>query len=357
MRVVDHYTRSLPDGRILCDVCPRVCKIGPGQRGLCYVRQNVDGHIVLTTDGLSSGFCVDPIEKKPLFHFLPGSSVLSFGTAGCNLACAFCQNHEISKSREVDTSAQRASPEAIARAAAELGCASVAFTYNDPVIFYEYAIDVAEACRARGVKTVAVTAGSIKPGPRAEFFRAVDAADVDLKAFTDRFYWRRTASNLAPVLDTLKYLRRETDVWLEITTLLIPGENDSESEIDALTRWVVQELGDETPLHFSAFHPDYRMLDLPPTPKATLLRARAQGLANGLRHVYVGNVRDAEGEATTCVGCGAPLIGRDGYRLTHYALDAKGACRKCGRYLAGQFAATPGTWGARRLPVDIEAWA
>ena len=228
-----------PDGRILCDVCPRVCKIGPGQRGLCYVRQNVDGHMVLTTDGLSSGFCVDPIEKKPLNHFLPGSSVLSFGTAGCNLACAFCQNHEISKSREVDTSAQRARRRRSPARRSELGCASVAFTYNDPVIFYEYAIDVAEACRARGIKTVAVTAGSIKPGPRAEFFRAIDAANVDLKAFTDRFYWRRTASNLAPVLDTLKYLRRETDVWLEITTLLIPGENDSESEIDALTRWVV----------------------------------------------------------------------------------------------------------------------
>jgi pyruvate formate lyase activating enzyme len=337
-------------------VCPNNCLLAPGDRSHCRNKVNYDGTLYTLVYANPCTFHVDPVEKKPLFHFLPGSSVLSFGTAGCNLACAFCQNHEISKSREVETSAQRASPEAIARAASELGCASVAFTYNDPVIFYEYAIDVAEACRARGIKTVAVTAGSIKPGPRAEFFHAIDAANVDLKAFTDGFYWRRTASNLAPVLDTLKYLRRETDVWLEITTLLIPGENDSESEIDALTRWVVRELGDETPLHFSAFHPDYRMLDLPPTPKATLLRAREQGRANGLRHVYVGNVRDAEGEATDCVGCGAPLIRRDGYRLTHYALDANGACRSCGRYLAGQFAAAPGTWGARRLPDDIEAW-
>ena len=227
MRVVDHYTRPLADGRILCEVCPRACKIGLGQRGLCYVRQNVDGHMVLTTDGLSSGFCVDPIEKKPLFHFLPGSSVLSFGTAGCNLACAFCQNHEISKSREIETSAERAGTEAIARAASGLGCASVAFTYNDPVIFYEYAIAAAAACHARGVKTVAVTAGYMRPGPRAEFYAAVDAANVDLKSFSDDFYHRLAAARLEPVLDTLKYIRRETNVWLEITTLLIPGENDA----------------------------------------------------------------------------------------------------------------------------------
>jgi pyruvate formate lyase activating enzyme len=357
VRVVDHFSRPLADGRILCEVCPRACKLGAGQRGLCYVRRNLDGHMVLTTDGLSSGFCVDPIEKKPLYHFLPGSSVLSFGTAGCNLACAFCQNHEISKSREVATSAQKAPPEAIARAAAELGCASVAFTYNDPAIFYEYAIDVAAACHARGVKTVAVTAGYMCPGPRAEFFRSIDAANVDLKAFSDDFYHRLCAARLEPALDTLKHLRRETDAWLEITTLLIPGENDSAEEIDALTRWVAGELGSETPLHFSAFHPDYRLLDHPPTPKATLVRARAQALANGLKHVYVGNVRDSAGETTYCASCGAALIGRDGYELTAYWLDASGACRRCGAPLAGRFAPAPGHWGARRRPIDIEAWA
>lgn len=357
MRIVDHFSRPLPDGRILCEVCPRACKLGAGQRGLCYVRQNVDGHMVLTTDGLSSGFCVDPIEKKPLHHFLPGSSVLSFGTAGCNLACAFCQNHEISKSREVDTSAHRASPETIARAATELGCASVAFTYNDPVIFYEYAMDVAAACHARGVKTVAVTAGYMSPGPRKEFFRGIDAANVDLKGFSEDFYRRLTASRLEPVLDTLRYLRRETDVWLEITTLLIPGENDSPEEIDAMTRWIASELGSETPLHFSAFHPDYRMLGHARTPHATLRRAREQARANGLKHVYVGNVRDPEGETTYCAGCGAPLIGRDAYELTAYELDAEGACRRCGEKLAGRFAAGPGHWGRRRLPVAIEAFA
>ena len=357
MRFVDHFSRPLPDGRIVCEICPRACKIGVGQRGLCYVRQNVDGRMVLTTDGLSSGFCVDPIEKKPLYHFFPGSSVLSFGTAGCNLACAFCQNHEISKSREVETSAQKAAPAAIARAAVELGCASVAFTYNDPVIFYEYAMDVAAACHERGVKTVAVTAGYVSAEPRAEFFRCIDAANVDLKGFSEDFYHRLTAAHLAPVLDTLVYLKRETDVWLEITTLVIPEENDSVAEIDALTRWIATELGPDVPLHFSGFFPDYRLLDHPPTPKATLVGARAQAEANGVKHVYVGNVRDREGETTFCAGCGAPLIRREGYAIAAYALDAAGACRRCGTKLAGRFAPAPGAWGNRRLPVDIQAWA
>jgi pyruvate formate lyase activating enzyme len=357
LRIVDHFSRPLPDGRILCEVCPRACKIGLGQRGLCYVRQNVDGHMVLTTDGLSSGFCVDPIEKKPLYHFYPGSSVLSFGTAGCNLACAFCQNHEISKSREVGASAQKATPETIARAAVELGCASVAFTYNDPVIFFEYAADVAAACHERWVKTVAVTAGYMCAEPRAEFFRCIDAANVDLKGFTEDFYRRHTASHLAPVLDTLRYLKRETDVWLEITTLLIPGENDSIAEIDAMTRWIARELGPDVPLHFSAFHPDYRMTDHPPTPKATLDRARAQAIANDLHHVYIGNCRDPHRQTTFCDLCGAALIARDNYDMTAYALDASGACLECRRPLAGRFAAEPGHWGRRRKPVDIAAFA
>ncbi len=357
MRIVDHFSSPLPDGRILCEVCPRACKIGVGQRGLCYVRQNVDGHMVLTTDGLSSGFCIDPVEKKPLNHFYPGSSVLSFGTAGCNLACAFCQNHEISKSREVETSAQKATPEAIARAATELGCASVAFTYNDPVIFFEYAMDVAAACHERGVKAVAVTAGYMCPEPRAEFYRSIDAANVDLKGFTEEFYRRHTASHLEPVLDTLRYLKRETNVWLEITTLLIPGENDAPEEIDAMTKWIAAELGTEVPLHFTAFHPDYRMLDHPPTPKETLMRARGQAIANGLKHVYTGNRRGPEGETTFCAGCGAALIGRDAYELTAYEVGAAGACPQCARPLAGRFAETRGHWGRRRRAVAIEAYA
>ena len=357
MKFFDHHTQLLPDGRLLCEVCPRACKLASGQRGLCFVRQNAGGRMALTTYGLSSGFCVDPIEKKPLNHFLPGTSVLSFGTAGCNLGCAFCQNHEISKSREIDTSAEAASPEAIARAAKALGCRSVAFTYNDPTIFYEYAMDVADACHAEGVQTVAVTAGQMCAEPRREFYRKVDAANVDLKGFTDAFYHGRTASRLEPVLDTLRYLKHETNVWLEITTLLIPGENDSASEVEALSRWIARELGPDTPLHFSAFHPDHRMRDVPPTPKATLDRARFQALEAGLNHVYTGNVRDPQRQSTFCDLCGETLIVRDGYEIAAFRLDARGRCLACGKPPAGRFEASPGTWGRRRAPVAIAAYA
>ena len=261
--VPTRYWHRVEDGRIQCDLCPRFCKLHAGQRGLCFVRANHGNEIVLTSYGRSSGFCVDPIEKKPLNHFLPGTPVLSFGTAGCNLACKFCQNWDISKSRETDTLADAASPEKIARVAEQLGCRSVAYTYNDPVIFMEYAIDVAKACRERGIKSVAVTAGYITDEPRREFFQYMDAANVDLKAFTERFYWKITGGHLQPVLDTLVYLKRETDVWFELTTLLIPGENDSDAELDAMTRWVVENLGPDVPMHFTAFHPDWKMLDTP----------------------------------------------------------------------------------------------
>jgi pyruvate formate lyase activating enzyme len=355
---VGYWTR-LEDGRIECRLCPRFCKMRAGQRGLCFVRRaREDGEgMELTGYGRSTGFCVDPIEKKPLNHFLPGSSALSFGTAGCNLACAFCQNHDISKSREVAALSAHAAPETIARAAERLGCASVAYTYNDPVIFMEYALDTAAACRARGVKNVAVTAGFICEEPRKRFFAAMDAANVDLKAFTERFYARRCVGSLAPVLDTLRYLVHETDVWTEITTLLIPGENDSDDEIEALTQWVARELGRDVPLHFTAFHPDYHMLDAPPTPLATLQKARAIAIGNGLQHVYVGNVRDPAREATLCATCGARCIGRDRYEIIEYRLDASGRCLDCGAPMAGVFAERPGTWGSRRLPVAIERYA
>jgi pyruvate formate lyase activating enzyme len=296
---------------------------------------------------------VDPIEKKPLNHFLPGTPVLSFGTAGCNLACKFCQNWDISKSRETDTLADEASPETIARAARSLGCRSVAMTYNDPVIFHEYAIDVAKACRAQGIKAVAVTAGYVCDEPRVEFYQHVDAANVDLKAFSERFYHEVTASHLQPVLDTLVYLKRHTSVWLEITTLLIPGENDSDAELDALTRWIVDELGPDVPLHFSAFHPDYKMLDRPPTPTATLTRARRIAVRNGVRYAYTGNVYDPEGQSTYCHACGKRLIGRDGYEITVWALTGEGRCSGCGVSCAGVFEASPGDWGSRRLPVRL----
>jgi pyruvate formate lyase activating enzyme len=353
--VPTRYWHALADGRVQCDVCPRACRLREGQRGLCFVRAREGDAIVLTTYGRSSGFCVDPIEKKPLNHFLPGTAVLSFGTAGCNLACRFCQNWDISKSREVDTLADEASSEAIAEAAVRLGCASVAFTYNDPVVFMEYAIDVADACRERGIKAVAVTAGYMCPEPRADLYAHMDAANVDLKAFTERFYADTCAGQLRPVLDTLEYVRHETDVWLEITTLLIPGRNDSDDEIDAETRWIAERLGSDVPLHFTAFHPDYRMLDVPPTPPETLTRARRIALANGLRYVYTGNVHDVEGGSTWCPGCGALVVERDWYRLGAYALDAAGRCESCGKRIPGVFAEGPGHWGPRRLPVRLAA--
>jgi pyruvate formate lyase activating enzyme len=347
------YWHPLGDGRIQCDLCPRHCRLHEGQPGLCFVRARRDDRMVLTTYGRSSGFCVDPIEKKPLHHFLPGTPVLSFGTAGCNLACKFCQNWSISKSRETDTLADEASPEAIARAARDLGCRSVAFTYNDPVIFHEYAVDVAQACRALGIRTVAVTAGYICAEPRADFFRHMDAANVDLKGFTGRFYRDVCKGDLAPVLETLAYLKRETDVWFELTTLLVPGENDSEAELDEMTRWVVDTLGPDVPMHFTAFHPDWKMLDRPPTPPATLARARQIALANGVRYAYTGNVHDREGGSTYCHACGAPLVGRDWYALSAWGLTDDGRCASCGTTCAGVFDGRPGAWGPRRLPVAL----
>jgi len=351
--VPTRYWTRMPDGRVRCDVCPRECKLQEGQRGLCFVRANEGGEIVLTTWGRSSGFCVDPIEKKPLNHFLPGTPVLSFGTAGCNLSCQFCQNHDISKSREVDTLADRARPETIAAAALRLGCRSVAFTYNDPVIFFEYAIDVAEACHAAGIKTVAVTAGYMSAGPRVEFYRHMDAANVDLKAFTEDFYFKITKSHLQPVLETLEYLKHETKVWFEITTLLIPGENDSPKEVERLSRWVVDRLGPDVPLHFTAFHPDYRMLDKPSTPPATLAMARRIAQAQGVRYAYVGNVHDVGRQSTFCHQCGTCLIERDWYALGRWTLGDGGRCRSCGTQCAGVFDGPPGSWGQKRLPVRL----
>jgi pyruvate formate lyase activating enzyme len=349
--VAGRYWHRLEDGRIQCDLCPRYCRLNRGQRGLCFVRARAGDGIVLTTYGRSSGFCIDPIEKKPLAHFLPGTPVLSFGTAGCNLTCKFCQNWDISKARALDRVQDRASPEAIAEAAVRSGCRSVAFTYNDPVIFLEYAVDVAQACRARGVKSVAVSAGYICDAPRRELFRHMDAANIDLKGFTEGFYRNLCSARLGPVLETLEYLEHETDVWFEITTLLIPDENDSASEVAALSEWVMTHLGPDVPLHFTAFHPDWKMRDKPPTPPATLHRARRIAQDAGLRYVYTGNIHDPAGQSTYCHSCGALLIGRDWHDLTAWALTAGGRCRACGTACAGVFEGAPGGWGRRRLPV------
>ncbi len=350
---VGRYWHVLDDGRVQCDLCPRVCKLHDGQRGLCFVRAAHGGEIVLTTYGRSSGFCIDPIEKKPLNHFLPGTPVFSFGTAGCNLTCKFCQNWDISKAREFDVLADAATPDAIAKAAFELGCKSVAYTYNDPVIFLEYAVDVAKACRERGIKSVAVTAGYISPEPRAEFFDYMDAANVDLKGFSEDFYMNLCSGHLADVLDTLKYIKNETDVWLETTTLLIPGQNDSDDELNAMTGWVVENLGPDVPMHFSAFHPDWKMLDIPSTPIETLSRARTIAMDNGVRYAYTGNVHDFAGESTYCHGCGETLIGRDWYELSTWNLTDDGHCKKCGEQCAGVFDGPAGTWGSKRQPVHL----
>ncbi|MFC4261173.1 AmmeMemoRadiSam system radical SAM enzyme [Marinobacter lacisalsi] len=347
------YWHFLEDGRIQCDLCPRYCKLHEGQRGLCFVRGRLNDTVVLTTYGRSSGYCIDPIEKKPLNHFLPGTPVLSFGTAGCNLACKFCQNWDISKSRETDELADQASPEAIARAAVANGCKSVAFTYNDPVIFHEYAIDVAQACHEVGVHAVAVTAGYVTAEPRAEFYRHMDAANVDLKAFTDRFYHRITGAHLDPVLETLEYIRHETDTWLELTTLLIPEQNDSDEELHRMTRWVAEHLGPDVPMHFTAFHPDWKMMDSPPTEPAILGRARRIALENGVRYAYTGNVHDHGGSSTYCHHCGEILIGRDWYVLDDWNLSDDGHCLNCGTRCAGVFDGPPGNWGARRQLVRL----
>ncbi len=347
------YWHILDDGRMQCDLCPRDCKLHEGQRGACFVRMREGDEMILTTYGRSSGFCIDPIEKKPLNHFYPGTSVLSFGTAGCNLACKFCQNWDVSKSKDMDKMMDQASPEAIAAVAEQSGCKSVAFTYNDPVIFAEYAMDVADACHARGIKSVAVTAGYIHEVPRRDFFAKIDAANVDLKGFTEDFYFKLTGARLQPVLDTLVYLKQETEVWFEITTLLIPGKNDSNEELIAMCQWIHQHLGVDVPLHFSAFHPDYKMVDIPATPVSTLIRAREIAMRQGLQYVYTGNVHNIEGDTTFCPVCQSALIVRDWYQINQYKLTKDGHCSKCDTLIAGRFEEKHGNFGRKRIPIAI----
>ena len=349
------HWQKLDDGRIQCNVCPRHCKLQEGQRALCFVRARQDDEIVLTTYGRSSGFCIDPIEKKPLNHFLPGTPVLSFGTAGCNLTCKFCQNWDISKSRESDRLMHIATPEMIAGAAKQSGCRSVAYTYNDPVIFLEYAVDVAQACHEQGIKNVAVTAGYIEGKAREELFTHIDAANVDLKCFTEDFYHRLCSAKLAPVLDTLKYLKHETNVWFEITDLLIPGENDSEAELEEMTQWIVENLGPDVPVHFTAFHPDWKMQDKPRTPPETLFKAYNIARKNGIHYVYTGNIHDERTGSTYCHKCSDKLIGRDWHELTTWNIsfegNYRGNCASCGEAVAGVFENQPGTWGRKRQPI------
>ncbi len=348
------YWHKLDNGKIQCDLCPRLCKLNEGQRGFCFVRERQNNQVVLTTYGRSSGYCIDPIEKKPLNHFLPGSSVLSFGTAGCNLGCKFCQNWDISRAKETDILAAKASPKEIAQSAKKDGCQSVAFTYNEPIIFFEYAIDTAIECRKLGIKTVAVTNGFISEEPRKEFFKYMDAANVDLKAFTEDFYQKVTYSSLQPVLDTLIYLKNHTNVWFEITTLLIPGYNDSDKEIEKMTKWIVENLGINIPLHFSAFFPAFKMMDVPPTPLSTVKHAREIAMKNGIRYVFTGNVHDVEGESTYCHHCKNRIIERNNYIISAYHLTDDGHCTFCKTKCDGVFEGQPGDWHGQRQPIWFE---
>jgi pyruvate formate lyase activating enzyme len=329
------YWETEQDGRIHCTLCPRDCRLRDGQAGFCFVRQNVGGKLVSLAYGRSTGFAVDPIEKKPLAHFYPGTPVLSFGTAGCNLGCRFCQNWDISKARLAEKRSQEYAPREVVDLAIEAGCPSVAFTYNDPVIWAEYAIDIAKEAHARGLKTVFVTAGFVGGQAREDVFAHMDATNVDLKAFTEDFYHRVTLSHLAPVLETLAWLAR-TNVWTEVTNLMIPGFNDDPAETRALAEWMLEHMGPDVPLHFTAFHPDFKMLDVAPTPPATLTRARAIAREVGLHHVYTGNVHDRAGQTTSCASCGAVLIERDWQAVRSYRLEGDG-CPGCGARLAGRF--------------------
>jgi len=348
---VEHW-HDLKNGLIQCDLCPRECKLHENQRGFCFVRGRKENQMWLTSYGRSSGFCIDPVEKKPLNHFYPGSSVLSFGTAGCNLACKFCQNWDMSKARNMDRLLDQASPEMLAKAAQKQQCTSVAYTYNDPVIFHEYAIDTAQACRAVGVKNIAVTAGYIREKPREEFFKAMDATNIDLKAFSETFYQKLTGAKLQPVLETIEYVAQETDTWMELTTLLIPGENDSEREIAKMAEWIMEHCGDSVPLHFTKYHPDYRMMNNPETPIETLEKARKIAMQAGLKYVYTGNVLDFEGQATYCPSCGEPVIQRQYYDIKGWALK-NGCCGHCQTPIDGFFDEKPGHWGNQRQPIRL----
>jgi pyruvate formate lyase activating enzyme len=323
------------DGRILCTLCPRYCKMADGQAGFCFIRKNIDGKLYSLGYGKSTGFAIDPIEKKPLNHFLPGTGVLSFGTAGCNLGCRFCQNWSISKAKLDDSQSLGASPDEVVELALRHNVPSLAFTYNDPVIWAEFAIDISRAARECGLKSVMVTAGYITPEARPEVYRYIDAANVDLKGFTERFYHKLTFSHLDPVLDTLRWLKNESEVWFEITNLMIPGENDDEEETKQMCDWILENLGDSVPLHFTAFHPDFKMTDKPRTPASTLTRARQIALARGIKYCYVGNVYDEEGQATYCPGCGRLLIRRSWHDLLEYNL-IDDRC-PCGERIPGYF--------------------
>ena len=346
------YWHRLDDGRVQCDLCPlsASCVTASAACASCVpakVTRSCSPPTVARADSR-----VDPIEKKPLNHSCPDRRSSRSAPRGATSPAVSVRTGTSRSPRRSTPSPTRHRPRPSRELRVELGCRSVAFTYNDPTIFMEYAVDVADACHEVGVKTVAVTAGYISPEPRAEFYRHLDAANVDLKGFTEDFYKHTCGAELGAVLDTLRYLA-ETDVWVELTTSLIPGMNDSDGELDAMTRWVVEHLGPDVPMHFTAFHPDYRMLDRGPTPPATLSRARRIAMDNGVRYAYTGNVRDLDGGSTRCHGCGETVISRDGYVIGDYGLDESGHCAACGTAVPGVFEGPVEHWGQRRQPVVL----
>ena len=334
--VLAKWWESTDNNKILCTLCPRYCKIGEGQPGFCFIRQNIDGKLYSIGYGKPTGFAVDPIEKKPLNHFLPGTKILSFGTAGCNLGCKFCQNWSMSKAKLDDLNSLEASPEEVVNLAKRYHTPSIAYTYNDPTIFGEYVIDISKIAREEGIKSVMVTAGYIDKEARKDVYKYIDAANVDLKGFTERFYWKNTYSHLNDVLNTLIWLKNETDVWFEITTLLIPYENDSPEEIKKECDWILKKLGENVPLHFTAFHPDFKMRDKDRTPENTLTTARKIAMDMGIKHCYLGNVYNSEGQTTYCPNCNKKLIKRNWHSVILNNL-VNGECRKCGYKIDGVF--------------------
>lgn len=330
------WWKPVENDKIICTLCPRYCKIGDGQPGFCYIRQNQNGKLITLGYGRPTGFAIDPVEKKPLNHFYPGTDILSFGTAGCNLGCKFCQNWSISKAKLDDLNALAVSPEDVVRLAKKHSVPSIAFTYNDPTIFGEYVIDISKIARAEGIKSVMVTAGYIDKEARKDVYKYIDAANVDLKAFTERFYHKVTFSHLDDVLDTLLWLKNETNIWFEITTLLIPDENDSEEEIKNECNWILTHLGDSIPLHFTAFHPDFKMLDKSGTPVTTLIRARSIAQSMGIKFCYIGNVHNAEGQITYCPSCKTKLVERDWQSVLSNRI-VNGRCYRCSLNIPGCF--------------------
>jgi pyruvate formate lyase activating enzyme len=331
-----NWWQNLENGKILCTLCPRYCTIGEGQAGFCFIRQNINNKLYSIGYGRPTGFAIDPIEKKPLNHFLPGTEILSFGTAGCNLGCKFCQNWSISKAKIDNTNSLYATPENVILLAKKYNVPSIAFTYNDPIIFGEYVIDVSKLAKEEGIKSVMVTNGYIDKEARKDVFKFIDAANVDLKAFTENFYHKLTFSHLQPVLDTLIWLVKETNVWLEITTLLIPNENDSEDEIKKMCDWITQNLGEEIPLHFTAFHPDFKMNNKQRTPLETLQRARKIAIQSGIKFCYLGNVWDEIGHTTFCPSCNKPIIKRSWHEVIEYHL-IDDHCKFCNEKINGVF--------------------